>query len=197
MQADWGGMPKEGRKTDSRWSALVGQCPCQHAASYHDCCDWMWIWNPSSSPIFSWYGSFWMLSVPKTEIPPPWYTVWKQWRRHRVSKLVLGDQEKAFYFEGIRKLEQRCAKCIVLREEYIKKKWSNFLYLVAWSTRGQDLFIIPRMVGATRSQIKTMNASPYYSFAWIYLMYIMLYQLHVMGINWRLITRAICLWYII
>ena len=26
-----------------------------------------------------------------------------------------GDQEKAFYFEGIRKLEQRWAKCIALK----------------------------------------------------------------------------------
>ena len=27
----------------------------------------------------------------------------------------LGDQEKAFYFEGIRKLEQRLGKCIALK----------------------------------------------------------------------------------
>ena len=33
----------------------------------------------------------------------------------------LGDQEKAFYFEGIRKLEQISAKCIALTEDYIKK----------------------------------------------------------------------------
>ena len=33
----------------------------------------------------------------------------------------LGDQEKAFYFEGIRKLEQRLAKCIVLKGDYIEK----------------------------------------------------------------------------
>ena len=77
----------------------------------------------------------------------------------------LGDQEKAFYFEGIRKLEQRWAKCIVLREEDIKKKWSNFLPLVARSTRGQKLFIIPLTVGTTRSQMKTMNTSPNYLLA--------------------------------
>ena len=29
--------------------------------------------------------------------------------------VYLGDQEKAFYFEGIRKLEQRWAKCIALK----------------------------------------------------------------------------------
>ena len=33
----------------------------------------------------------------------------------------LGDQEKAFYFEGLRKLEQRWAKCIALKGDYIEK----------------------------------------------------------------------------
>ena len=33
----------------------------------------------------------------------------------------LGDQENAFYFEGIRKLEQRWAKCIALKGDYIEK----------------------------------------------------------------------------
>ena len=33
----------------------------------------------------------------------------------------LGDQEKAFYFEGIIKLEQRWAKCIALKGGYIEK----------------------------------------------------------------------------
>ena len=32
----------------------------------------------------------------------------------------LEDQEKA-YFEGIRKLEQRWAKCIALKDDYIEK----------------------------------------------------------------------------
>ena len=32
-----------------------------------------------------------------------------------------GDQEKAFYFEGIRKLEQRWAKYIALMGDYIEK----------------------------------------------------------------------------
>ena len=33
----------------------------------------------------------------------------------------LGDQEEAFYFEGIRKLEQRWAKCIAFKGFYIEK----------------------------------------------------------------------------
>ena len=33
----------------------------------------------------------------------------------------LGDQEKVFYFEGIRNLEQIRAKCIALNGDYIKK----------------------------------------------------------------------------
>ena len=38
----------------------------------------------------------------------------------------LEDQEKAFYFEGIRKL----AKYIALKGDYIQKNWSNFHSLV-------------------------------------------------------------------
>ena len=33
----------------------------------------------------------------------------------------LWDQEKAFYFDRIRKLEQRWAKCIALKGDYIEK----------------------------------------------------------------------------
>ena len=33
----------------------------------------------------------------------------------------LGDQEKAYYFEGIRKFEQRWTKCIALKGDYIEK----------------------------------------------------------------------------
>ena len=36
-------------------------------------------------------------------------------------------------FEGMRKLEQRWAKCITLKEDYIEKKRSNFHSLVARS----------------------------------------------------------------
>ena len=34
----------------------------------------------------------------------------------------LWDQEKAFYFDGIRKLELSWAKCIDLKEDYIEKE---------------------------------------------------------------------------
>ena len=33
----------------------------------------------------------------------------------------LRDQEKAFYFEGIKRLQQRWAKCIALKVDYIEK----------------------------------------------------------------------------
>ena len=36
-------------------------------------------------------------------------------------KEYLGDQENAFYFEGIGKLEQRWAKYIALKGDYIEK----------------------------------------------------------------------------
>ena len=72
-------------------------------------------------PIFSWYSSFWLLFVPKTEIPSSWYTVWKQWRVIEAVNKYLGDQEKASYFKGIIKLWQRWAKCIALKGDYIEK----------------------------------------------------------------------------
>ena len=34
---------------------------------------------------------------------------------------ILENQENAFYFEGIRKLQQRWAKCIALKGENIEK----------------------------------------------------------------------------
>ena len=118
----------------------------EHATSCHDCCDWMWTWNPSSSPIFSWYGSFWLLSVPKTEIPSSWFTVWKQLRCHRGSQRVYGDQEKVCYFEGIRKLEQRWTKCITLKGDYIEKYWSKFHSLVARSASVREHFYHPSYI---------------------------------------------------
>ena len=38
----------------------------------------------------------------------------------KVNK-YLGDQEKASYFEGIRKLEQRWDKCIAMKGDYTEK----------------------------------------------------------------------------
>ena len=39
-----------------------------------------------------------------------------------------GDQETAFYFEGIRKFEQRWAKCIALTGDYIEKYIVKFSF---------------------------------------------------------------------
>ena len=92
MQANWGGYARNwqerGEENGSGCFALAGQRPCQHVTSCHDFCNWMWIWNPCSSPIFSWYGSIWLLSVPETEIPYSWFTIGKEWRCHRGSKWV-------------------------------------------------------------------------------------------------------------
>ena len=48
-----------------------------------------------------------------------------QYRRNEGVKEAVneyfGDQEKAFYFEGIRKLEQRWTKCIALKGDFIEK----------------------------------------------------------------------------
>ena len=71
--------------------------------------------------IFSWYGSFWLLSVPKTEIPSSWYTIKKQWRRHRGSKRVLGGPEKGLLFWRDKKAQTEMAKCIAFMGDYIEK----------------------------------------------------------------------------
>ena len=39
----------------------------------------------------------------------------------------LGDQEKAFYFAGIRKLEQKWVKCIVLKGDNIESNGQIFI----------------------------------------------------------------------
>ena len=46
-----------------------------------------------------------------------------QYSHNMVSSVneYLGEQENAFYFEGIRKLEQRWAKCIALKGDCIEK----------------------------------------------------------------------------
>ena len=41
----------------------------------------------------------------------------------------LGDQENAFYFEGIRNLEQRWAKCIAVKGDLLK---SNGQIVIPW-----------------------------------------------------------------
>ena len=56
-----------------------------------------------------------------------------------VVNKFLGDQENAYYFEGIRKLEQRWAKCIASKGDYIEKYGSNFHSHVAQSTRAREL----------------------------------------------------------
>ena len=46
------------------------------------------------------------------------------WNNESVIEAVneyLGDKEKALYCEGIRKLEQKWAKCIALKGDYIEK----------------------------------------------------------------------------
>ena len=51
------------------------------------------------------------------------------------------DQENTFYFEGIRKLEQRWAKCIAFKEIIVK---SNGQIFIPWKPKvqGADNFLI-------------------------------------------------------
>ena len=48
----------------------------------------------------------------------------------------LEDQDKAFCFEGITKLEQRWNKCIALKGYYIEKYLANFLFLGSLKYKG-------------------------------------------------------------
>ena len=48
-----------------------------------------------------------------------------------------GDQEMAFYFECVKKLEQRWAKCIALKGDYIEK-------MVIFSFPGSPMYKGPR-----------------------------------------------------
>ena len=81
----------------------------------------MRILNPSSFPIFSWYGFFSLLPVPKTEIHLRGTQYGSNQGLIEAVNKYLGDQEKVLYFEGIRKLTQRWATCIALKGDYIEK----------------------------------------------------------------------------
>ena len=51
-----------------------------------------------------------------------------------------GGEEKAFYFEGIRKPEQRWAKCIALMGDYIEKQRSSFSFPCSMKYKGPITF---------------------------------------------------------
>ena len=52
----------------------------------------------------------------------------------------LEDQEKTFYFEGIRTLEQRWDKCIALKGDFIGKQWLNFHFTGSPKYKGPRTF---------------------------------------------------------
>ena len=95
-----------------------GSCP--HVTSSHDCCDWMWIWNPSSSPYSPDMTPFDFYLFPKLKSHLCCTLYGSNEGVIEAVKEYLGDQEKATYFEGIRKLQQRWAECIALKWDYIE-----------------------------------------------------------------------------
>ena len=52
----------------------------------------------------------------------------------------LGDQENAFYFEGIRKMEQKYAKCIALKVDHIENN-GHILFSGSPKYKGPGTFI--------------------------------------------------------
>ena len=107
-----GNRKKKARKTDSRCSALAGQRPhvCQHVTSCHDCCateGFKILSLPTYSPYMA-PSDLNLFQKLKSHLSGTQYRS-NEGVKEAVNE-YLGDQEKAFYFEGrIRKLEQRWA----------------------------------------------------------------------------------------
>ena len=112
-----GNCKKEVRKTDLRCSALAGQHSPAHTSQVAmtaatECGFEIFPYPPYLPDVAP--SDFYLFPKLKSHLCGTQ-------RHHRSSKLVLGDQEKTFYFEGVRKLEQRWAKYIALRGDYIEK----------------------------------------------------------------------------
>ena len=102
----------------------------------------MFIWTPTSCPYSPGMTPSDFYLFPKLKIQSSWYTVWKQLRRNRGSKRVLGGPGKGLLFWRDKKLEQRCT--LPLREISLKVNFkAKFSFIVAWSTRADNFLIIP------------------------------------------------------
>ena len=112
---------KEARKSDSRCSALAGQCHCPHVTSCLTAatkCGFEILPHPSYFSDMA-PSDFYLFPKLKSHLRGTPYE-----SNEGVIEAVneyLGDQENAFNFEGIRKLGQRWAKCIALKGNYIEK----------------------------------------------------------------------------
>ena len=113
-----GNRKKEARKSDSRCSALAGQCPCLHVTLVAMTAATERIFeilpHPPYSPDMA-ASDFYLFPNLNTHLRGTQYR-----SNEGIIEAVneyLGQQEKAFCFEGegIRKLEQRWAKCILLK----------------------------------------------------------------------------------
>ena len=103
-----GNRKKEAKKTDEQDKAPTHMSQVVMAAATE--CGFEILPHPPYSPDMA-PSEFHLF--PKTEIPSSWYEGVIE-----AANEYLGDQEKAFYFEGIRKLDQRWAKCIALKGRY-------------------------------------------------------------------------------
>ena len=116
-----GNHKKDARKTDSRCSTLAGQPPVrtsQVAMTAATELGFEMLPHPPYSPDMA-PSEFYRVPKLKCLLRGTQYG-----SNEGVIEAVneyLRDQEKAFYFEGIRKLEQRRAKYIALKGNYIEK----------------------------------------------------------------------------
>ena len=102
-----GNCKKEARKTDSQCSALAGP-ECGFEILPHP------PYSPDMAP-----SDFYLFPKLKSHLRGT-----QNGSNEGLIEAVneyFGNQEKAFYFEGIKKLKQRWAKCIALKGNYIEK----------------------------------------------------------------------------
>ena len=106
-----GNLKKETRKTDSRCSILAPANTSQVVMTAATECGFEILPHPPYSPDMA-PSDFYLFQKLKSHLLGTYYG-----SNEGVIEAVneyLEDQEKAFYFEGIRKLELRWAKCIAL-----------------------------------------------------------------------------------
>ena len=74
----------------------------------------------------------------------------------------LGDQENAFYFERIRKMEQKYAKCIALKVDHIENNGHIFILWLPKVQGAGNFYIISRRLNIN-SSIKSISQFYYLS----------------------------------
>ena len=116
-----GNRKKEARKTDLRWSALLNNATAHTSQVTMTAANEYGFENLPHPPYFPDMAPSDFCLFPKLKSHPRGTHYGSNEGVIEAVNKYLGDQEKAFYFEGIRMLQQRWAKCIALKGYYIEK----------------------------------------------------------------------------